>query len=195
MALQLLPAGPAWPRDPTSSWALMFEALLPEAVRINDALTGMVEEMSPVTASVLFDLFEAEYGLPTPCITEAQTLQQRRITLSERHLAVGRQDKQFFIDLAASIGFVITIDEFNASNPGPAGTYLVTRESGEVTSVTPAGDDWNYVWRINAPLEISEPRAYPGGYGEPYVVSSNELLECVIRQYTHCHRVLIFAYS
>lgn len=195
MALQLLPAGPAWPRDPDSQWGVLLEALLPEFVRISAAVAGLKDEMSPVTTIQLFDFIEREYGLPAPCITGPQTLAQRRTALRERHLAVGRQDRQFFIDLAASIGYPITIDEFNAANPGPAGTYNVRRASGEITQITPNGDDWNYIWRINAPAVVNQRREYPSEYGNPYVLVSNEILECTVRQYLHCHRVVIFAYS
>ena len=195
MALQLLPNGPAWPRDSESEWGLLFEALLPECVRIQSTINALVDEMSPVSSTLIFDEWEAEYGLPEKCITQLPRFGQRRGAVEDRHTAIGRQDRQFFIDLAASIGFVITIDEFNESNPGPSATFYVERENGNLVGIDPTGEDWNYIWRINAPLEAANFREYPEEYGRPYVSYNNELLECTLRSYAHDHRILIFSYS
>lgn len=192
--LASLPEGPLWPRSNESEWALLFEAIAPEFVEIDQLNQQLIKEMSPATASLLFDEWEAELALPDSCITGVQTLAQRRLAMVERHTFVGRQDTQFFIDLAARIGYAITIDELSPANPGPAGLLPVVKPSGETFHVSPTGDEWNYVWRVNAPSTVSQQREYPGGYGEPYTSFGNEILECTLRQFAHAHRVLIFAY-
>jgi len=195
ICLQLLPSGPAWPRESSSRFGLLFESLMSEFVVINNAMQQLTEEMSPINSSLLFELWEAEYGLPGTCITEVQTIEQRQGALIERHTYVGRQDRQFFIDLANRLGFTITIDEFSALSPGPSGSYAVARESGNLTQVTPVGDDWNFVWRVNASIDALAVREYPGAYGEFYQGARNQLLECTLRHFCHIHRVLIFSYS
>lgn len=196
ICLQLLPAGPAWPRDSSSRLALLFQSMMSEFVTINDVIEQMKDEMTPVNSTMLFELWEHEYGLPDSCLEQAQTFNQRRAALIERHTYVGRQDKQFFIDFALKLGFSITIDEFSESSPGPAGTYVVPRDSGNLTQVTPVGEDWNFVWRINAESTSEQTRSYPSQYGESYKsVGTNEILECAIRNLVHAHRVLIFSYS
>ncbi len=187
MCLALLPVGPAWPKTADSEWALLFEAVMPEFTRIDAANEQLLKEMSPVSAELLFEEWEAQYGLPSKCMEgQEQTLQQRRNTLINKYRFVGDQSKQFFIDLAASIGFAITITEFSASNPGLQSSY---------EGIPLAGDDWNFVWQVNAPLTTVQPRTYPSGYGEAYAEWENELLECTLNAYAHDHRILFFSYS
>ncbi|TNC80721.1 MAG: hypothetical protein C9356_12535 [Oleiphilus sp.] len=192
--LASLPNGPMWPRAGDSQWGLLFEAIAPEFVEIDELDQQLIKEMSPHTASLLFDEWEAELGLPDACHGEGQTYNQRHFAMKERYSTIGRQDKQFFIDLAARLGYTITIDEFSPSNPGPAGNLEVVKQNGETFHVSPSGDEWNYVWRVNAPSTVNQPRQYPSQYGEPYTIVGNDLLECTLRQYAHEHRVLIFAY-
>ena len=193
--LHSLPVGPLWPRSADSNWGVLFDAIAPEFVAIDALNEQLLDEMSPSTCDLLFDEWEAELGLPGSCTGGVQTDAQRRAAMVERFNFVGRQDKQFFIDLAASIGYTVTIDEFSASNPGPAGNLEVVKPNGETFQVSPSGDAWNYVWRVNAPLTTSQQRAYPSGYGQPYTQYGNEQLECLLRQFAHEHRVLIFAYA
>lgn len=191
--LASLPEGPLWPRSEDSQWALFFSAIAPEFVQIDQLNQQLIQEMSPATTSLLFEEWEADLGLSPD---DEQTLSQRRSAMLEKFYFVDRQDKQFFIDLAASIGFEVTIDEFSADTPGPGGGLSVVRSSGEIFHVSPSGDEWNYVWRVNAPSTATYSREYSGNYGEAYTsFNANDLLENTLRQYAHEHRVLIFAYG
>lgn len=193
--LESLPVGPLWPRDVDSNWGVFFEAIAPEFSRLSALSDQLVNEMNPATTTRLFDEWEAELGLPDHCITEPQTTSARRAAMVERYTAVGEQSKQFFIDLAARLGFVITIDEFSPTNPGPSGQLEVVKPSGEIFHVVPQGDEWNYVWRVNAPQVSVQRMQVPFQAGDQLATQSNELLECTLRQYAHAHRVLVFAYD
>lgn len=184
--LALLPEGAPWPRDPDSWWALLFRGLYPEYLREQSMLDQMLNEMSVSTAQLFFQEYEAEYGLPDKCVASEQTVSQRRASLVIKEAAVGRQDKQFFIDVAAQLGFEITITEYSENNPGPQTDY---------NGLPIRGADWNFVWQINAPQTTVQPRQYGSAYGEAYTVFGNDILECAMRNLAHDHRVLFFAYS
>ena len=137
--------------------------------------------MSTHTTAQMLDEYELDYGLPD-CVLDAQTTLQRLNALMIKDDLVGGQDRQFFIDLAAQLGYAITIAEFNEANPGPPTAFQ---------GVPLAGQDWNFVWQITADTNIT-PRGYGSQYNERYSNTNSELLECTLRAYAHDHRVLLF---
>ncbi|NVO00768.1 MAG: DUF2313 domain-containing protein [Geobacteraceae bacterium] len=72
--------------------------------RVNDLLF----EMFPDTSSELISRWEQRYGLIS---TPLQTLQQRRNLVIARIRYRGSLCQQFYITIAASLGYNITIDE------------------------------------------------------------------------------------
>jgi uncharacterized protein YmfQ (DUF2313 family) len=124
--------------------------------------------------------------LPGPCITIAQSLADRRKALLAKYRWVGEQSRQFFIDVAADLGYAITITEYNAANPGPQTEY---------NGIPLVGDAWNFVWQINAAIQNQSIRVYGSQYPGPYQTFGNELLECTLRSLAHTHRVLFFSYT
>lgn len=193
--LHSLPTGLAWPRSEDSEWALLFEALASEFADIDALSELLIFELSPATATALFDEWERELGLPDACVTAVQTVEERRAAMIERFVFIGRQDAQLFIDVAARLGFTITITEFTPTSPGPAGNLAVVKPTGETFHVSPDGDEWNYVWRVNAPPTTISPRTYISSYGGDYTAYGNAELECALRHYAHDHRVLVFSYA
>lgn len=184
--LALLPIGPAWPRDQSSWWGLWFKAISAEFVRAEKQHEQLLKEMSPATTELLLEAYETDYALPDPCLTQDQTISERREALFVKATSIGQQNKQFFIDTAKALGYDITITEYSSANPGTQTSYQ---------NQPIAGDAWNFVWQINASLENYHARRYGSAYGELYSTFGNEQLECAMRAVAHDHRVLFFSYT
>lgn len=118
-------------------------------------------------------------------INQEQTLQERRGALLSRLGGTGGQSREFFIALAAYLGFTITITEFRPFR----------------VSISHAGDalyddSWRHVWRVNGPdTTVFEFRAGLSAVGEPLRKWGNELLECVMNRIKPAHTVLLFGYG
>lgn len=186
MMLAMLPHGAAWPRDPDSNWGKLLLAIAFEFARIDARNEQLLAEMDARSTAELLSEWEMDYALPGPCISEPQTLVERRAALIAKKVYRGRQDRQMFIDAAAQLGYVITLTEYDEAHPGSQTEY---------NGIPLTGDAWNFVWQVNAQLITSQARVYRSEYSGPYTAFSNELLECTLRSLAHTHRVLFFAYS
>lgn len=109
----LLPQGQAWPRD--------GESTLMKVVRGLSQIWGLIEtrasllleiESDPRSTVELLPDWERNWGLPDPCYQEPLTIGDRQIALVQRMTIEGAQSRQFFIDVAAQIGYTITIHEY-----------------------------------------------------------------------------------
>ncbi len=173
----LLPPGKLWTTLAEDAVFLaLLESIAAEFARVNDRAAVLCEELDPRTANELFDEWETFAGLPDPCIGELPTLSQRRAAVVARLTATGGQSRQYFIDLAASLGFTATISEYDGVNPA-----LIDQ----------------FYWQMDLPLNgdivefdvgstVNEPLRNWG---------TNELLECVIQRLKPAHTTVIFSYT
>jgi uncharacterized protein YmfQ (DUF2313 family) len=106
-----------------------------EAVAESAALDGVLEraaalqaEISPATASEMLADWEVSLGLPDACAPAAQTVAQRRVAADARWREVGGQSRRYFIGLAASRGYAITLAE-----PAPHNWRVTVPETALVT--------------------------------------------------------------
>jgi uncharacterized protein YmfQ (DUF2313 family) len=142
----------------------------------------LVESVPATVAESLVD-WERVYGLPDPCVGPGQSFEIRRAALVAKVDGQGGLSRQYFIDLAARLGYTITIDEFtphSVLSPVDHGLYH---------------EDIRFYWRVNAPLTNSFYHSVLGPVSEALVVTSNQLLECVFGRLKAAHTVLIFNYS
>eukprot|EP00659_Diplonema_papillatum_P004998 gene4998-7681_t len=94
----------------------------------------------PDTGEGLAD-WERVLALPDPClIGQAQTVGQRVQAVVSKLQGRAGQSKAFFISLAKSMGYDITITTFQPARAGLA-------RAGDAIN----GGDWSFAWRINAP--------------------------------------------
>ena len=56
--------------------------------------------------------WERNWGLPDPCYTAPLTIAERQLALVMRMTMLGAQSRAFFIEVAAQIGYTITITEY-----------------------------------------------------------------------------------
>lgn len=177
------------PAEAYDSAAPMLGALIQaEAACIDQAnLAGdlLSEMIWPDNGTGLSD-WERVLGLPDPCLAfVALTVRQRMAAVLSKLRGIGGQSRRFYIDLAASLGYSITITEFRPFRAG------IGRAGDPI-----AGDGWTSAWRVNAP-ETTVFRAVAGSTaaGEALSVWGNKSLECRLSAMAPAHTTLIFGYG
>ena len=111
--LALLPQGQAWPRDPGSTLDLTCRGLAHYWGDVDRRAADLLEQESDPRKTIeLLPDWERNWGLPDPCYQEPLTITERQHALVQRMTIEGAQSRQFFIDVAASIGYTITISEY-----------------------------------------------------------------------------------
>ncbi|MCW5828104.1 MAG: DUF2313 domain-containing protein [Deltaproteobacteria bacterium] len=180
---QLLPPGIIWECEPGSVMHRTLEGIAAELARVDGRVPDLLREMFPETSDELLLDFERVFGLPGPCITQEQTFAQRREAAWAADLADGGQSKAYLIEVAARLGFEITIETF------PAG-YEDPDEIGD-----PEWDaEWAHVWRVHGVGDlIRTANAGEACAGEPLTWADNEILPCLFARLAPAHTVLLFA--
>ncbi len=181
----LLPAGIAWTREKDSVLTALLEGLAVEPARVDDRALDLIDEADPRTTFELLTDWEQTCGLPDECTEAAETLQQRREAVVGKLTAIGGQTAEYFIEVAAQIGYLVTIDEFRPFRAGSstAGDPLTN-------------GDWQFTWRVNAPEVTTWPfKVGQSTVGEPLRKWGNEKLECAINRLRPAHTHVIYAYG
>lgn len=181
----LLPEGPAFPRDPSSVQTALLSALA-QAQSDNQAIeANLLIDAFPSTTVQLLPEWEESLGLPDPCLGDNPTLQQRQNSVVTRIIAAGGQSIPYLESVCASLGYPgITFTEFTPYTVGmPVGGPIY-------------GTAWAYALQINNyefPVEyflVGRDTA-----GEPLATWGNSVLVCELRRVAPAHVVLIFAYT
>jgi uncharacterized protein YmfQ (DUF2313 family) len=179
----LLPQGGAWPRDRSATLTKFLQAWGDEFARIDGRGDQLIEEADPRTTLELLADWERVAGLPDECMGPGQTTAQRRAALLQRLTKLGGQSPAYYIDVAAALGFTITIDEFRAHDVDDDVDYPLL------------GSDWNFAWQVNSALNTVVELTVEDTVDDPLAFWSTVPLECVIRRLMPAHTVVIFAYS
>lgn len=110
---RLLPQGLAWPRHASSVLMQVVRGLTNIWGTFEFRASKLLEQESdPRTTVELLEDWERNWGLPDPCYEAPQTVGERQQALVLRMTLIGGVSRQFFIDLASSIGYTITITEY-----------------------------------------------------------------------------------
>jgi uncharacterized protein YmfQ (DUF2313 family)/lysophospholipase L1-like esterase len=198
----LLPTGPAWPRDPTSVMQMVISGLAEIWGDPVETLAAslLTQESDPRSAIVLLSDWERAWGLPDACLAEPLTIEARHTTLLQRMTLLGAQDRQFFTNIAASIGYTIsTIREWS---PFMCGVSQI----GDTRNLDPYGfyrweigsPDMRFYWSVNVTaLSLSYFRTSSGQCGvDPMLrIGIATDLECILRRFAPAHTVVIFNYT
>lgn len=179
----LLPQGPAWPRDTGATLTKLLQAMADELARVDSRAAQLIDETDPRTTTELLADWERAAGLPDTCVTAAQTTAQRRAALHARLTTLGGQSAAYFVALAASLGYTVTITEFR----------LHTVEDDVERPLY--GHPWQFAWQVNAPQNTVDTLSVTDTVADPLAWWGNELLECVIRRLKPAHTHPLFAYS
>lgn len=130
--------------------------------------------------------WERTLALPDPCLVGvAQSVGQRVQAVVSKVQWRGGQSRAFFISLAKSLGYDITITTFKPARVGIA-------RAGDPLY----GGDWTFTWRVNAPA-VTVVRAMAGvtGAGDPLASWGNKALECRLGQMKPAESILLFGYG
>lgn len=179
----LQPSGPAWPRDPDSVRGNLYLALASSLAGSHNRALDLIEEADPRATTEMLADWERACGLPDTCSVSAVTLSERRAALVAKLTAGGGQSRRFYIDLAATLGFPVTITEFR---PFTCDTPITEPVHDEA---------WRFAWRVNAPETTVREFTAMSGCAEPLATWGNELLECAIRRASPAHTHVLFGYG
>ncbi|MDT7952831.1 MAG: putative phage tail protein [Acetobacteraceae bacterium] len=182
---RLYPRGRALPRESDTTLARLNAALGDAIFGVHAEGVALLErEADPAYTVELLPDWEAEYGLPDPCTPANPTLQQRRNALLAKIAGIGGQSSAYYIAVAASLGYQISITELQPFRVGRNRMGDNLRSSA-----------WQFVWIVNAPLTtFTRFRAGQSATGEPLATWGNAPLECVIRRIAPAHTAVHFAY-
>ncbi len=188
----LMPRGRAWPRHEDSTLMRLLHAEADELARIDGRASDLFEEVDVRTTLELLGDWERVAGLPDACTPAPDSIAERQAALLARITGIGGQTPAYFVELAASIGYAVTIDEFR---PFRAGMLAGSRCYDEA---------WAHVWRVNVlPAAIDTGlgvtvryfRAGQSRAGERLVGYGSLDLECLINRAKPAQTIVLFAYD
>lgn len=180
----LLPPGRALNDEGTGVLTLLLGGLAQEFARVDASADMLIDESIPDSTLNLLPDWERVCALPDNCTPTGQTIDQRRNAVIARLLGNGTPSIPYLTQMAAQIGYLVTIVQRHARRHGAL--------MGTVYGLT----DWQFVWEVHAPLNTVTHRAYGGStMGTPYATWQNNVLECVMRQHAPAHTIVNFIYS
>ena len=182
----LLPPGPAWSKDDSAIITRTFGALAAELARVDDRAWDMLDEADPRSTNELFTDWERVAGLPDACVVAiggTQSLDQRRASLVGKLVTIGGQSIAYFVALALSLGYVITITEFHA--------HTVIDDVNHPFYDVP----WNFAWQVNGITNTITYLSVIGPVSDPLAAWGNTLLQCVLQRLKPAHTTVLFVYT
>jgi uncharacterized protein YmfQ (DUF2313 family) len=186
-ARALLPTGEAWPTEPGTNLERLLAGLSAWRGRIEARGLDLLLESDPRTATELLAKWEEALGLPDACLPAPASLLERRALVVSRIVGPGGGSRSFFVQLAAALGFQVTITE-RTVNPFRMGRGRM----GDALS----GERGGFIWQVHSPITIVR-RAAMGRMrmGDPLATWGNQLLECVFRRAAPAHTLVQFTYG
>lgn len=181
---RLLPRGPIWRNDPEAVLTGVLGALAPTYTRSTQAAAQVLVDGSPATTQNLLVEWEESLGLPDPCTVANPSILQRQAAVRAKFASRGSLTIGYFVALAATLGFTITITEFSAFTVGdPVGVPLY-------------GPAWNYAWEIAAP-QVTTFYFTAGGssVGDPLTTYDASELTCRITANAPAETIPFFVFS
>ena len=184
MLMSLMPRGKLWDdlqEDP--NFIGLFESAAEELAIIDARESDLLNEADPRSTREMLEDWERAYDLPDPCVDGDLTLEQRLDSLYAKVINKGGQSIDYFIKLAKSLGYDITITEFSP--------YKVN----DPVNKPIYGKNWKFIWRGNAPEVTVTKSTVRSRVNEPLAAWGNERLECSLSRFKPNHTKLIFSYG
>lgn len=219
--LALTPRGPAWGTDEAgdgrgaSPWMLRFwRAIAAWAADDNRRDFAVATQVFPSAVTFSLPDWETELGLPEPCTAGDATVAARLQAVRARHGALGGASPAYFICLARSLGYDITIEEpeqfiIDESEVGPDAADGIAADpslhevSDEnvwqywIVRLAEAEETWFEIDDGELTVDsivggVLQPLA-PGTPLEGFIPVTD--LECLLRRLSPDHTVLVFSYA
>jgi uncharacterized protein YmfQ (DUF2313 family) len=224
--LALLPQGQAWPRHFDSLLVQVCKGLCEYWGFVDKRAADLLEiESDPRTTVELLPDWERNWGLPDPCYTAPQSMYERQLALVMRMTMLGAQSREFFIGIAAQLGYTITITEYrtfvvgldrcgdnrvygDGSNPmynewgipikNPHGDNIADGELSEWPYYGIGPDTNRCYWTVHVDqAKLTWFRCNSGQCGvDPHLrIGTADDLECLLNRWKPAHTEIIFDYS
>lgn len=158
-----------------------------DAAALDDAAdyaTQLALMLHPDNPGALLPEWENTYGLPDSCISRDASTAWRVAMLLARYVGVGGLSIPYFIQMAASMGFTIQINELDGATCVDPCDSMV------------GGDDWRFVWEVH--LSESVPIWYAGCQdtcADPLSDFGDRALECLINKLAPSGTLPVFTYG
>lgn len=212
--LAKLPLGEVWGRALGADLHNTMRGLAGVVARwASRVATFLLREAFPPQSFLLLPDWERVLGLPEPCITAPQTLEERRAAVLEKlRRRPGGQSRPYFIEMARRLGY--HVDE-----PSPHALPMsVPFELGRIDQITirefrpfmfgvsRVGDsrwrfappEMRFVWIVTVPgVRLQWFRCGQSRFGQdPHLrINRAEDLECILQKYKPAHSELFFNYE
>ena len=108
----LLPKGKIWNKENSSTIGKLLHGLAGEYARIEQRVFDLFTESLISQAGELIADYESDYGLYEENIELGKTTEERIQSIIGKLLEYGSTDKNYFIEIAAGLGYTIIIEEF-----------------------------------------------------------------------------------
>jgi len=174
----LRPVGPAMVVDDP-----LLLGLSAEFARIHNRLADLLQESDPRLTYELLTDWERAFGLPDACCGSEASYPARINALVARVRGAGTPTPQFFIDLAAAVGYTITITELVPHTVNSAVDYALY------------GEEIRFVWQVNSSLQTVTEFDVSDDVSMALAEWGNAILECVINAAKPAHTYVLFSYS
>jgi uncharacterized protein YmfQ (DUF2313 family) len=192
--LSLLPQGQAWPKYPGTTLDLACRGLAEYWGFVDSRAADLLErESDPRTTIELLPDWERNWGLPDPCYTAPQTIGERQLALIMRMTMLGAQSRDFFMGVAAMLGYTITITEYR--------TFVCGVANGELSEYPYYGlgpETNRFYWTVhvdNAKLVWFRVTSGQTGVDPHLRIGVFDDLECLLNRWKPAHTHIIFDYS
>jgi len=186
--LNLWPQGRAWNREFESLLYLITEGLSVEFTRLETRALELLRELDPRTTFELLSEWESMLGIPDECQSVSGTNEERlrAILLKLTQRGGNALSKQAMIDLAASVGYTVEIEE-----PGANLFRCGVSRCGDRLY----GSLWKFWFQVITESYVtSQFRAGTNRAGDRLRSFQNTELECVIGRAKPAHTNAQFIY-
>lgn len=188
---QLLPPGAAWNIEPGSVFDRLLIAFADEFARVDVRALALIEEADPRSALELLPDWERVAALPDACTGAPDNVGERQVALHQKLTRTGAQNAAAFIEIAARVGYAISIEEHR---PARMGMRLGERLNGPL---------WTFTWTVHV-------RPFDGYLEESTFIAQARIgdrlgvrlrgfgalnVECLIRRAAPAHTTVLFAYD
>lgn len=184
MVTGLFPQGKAWEAGEGSTLDNLKAVIADEFLRIGNRAIDLLNEADPRTTFEMVEDWERVLALPDDCTGPEATIEERRNQIVYKLTLQGGQSKQFFKDLALTLGYVVDIeeyDQFHVGNPVQQPLF---------------GQDWMHAFGVIAPLNSLRPfRVNVNTVSNRLVEFGDDVFECLITKAKPSHSVVLFIYQ
>lgn len=179
----LAPPGQALPDSTDSNWQKLLDALAVLFGEVDARAEVLMTELDPRSARELLTDWERVTDLPDTCVPGEQTEAERRDSVMRVLTSTGGQSRDYYIEMAAELGYDITITEHHPHSVEETVDFPVN------------GGAWQFAWTVRAAGETVRYLTTTSDVSEALATWGNERLECVIERYKPAHTYVIFAYG